>query len=758
MNPILYTEAVFNNGRESLSPLVKTIRDIKDTLEKEIEFQNKSVKKARESKKSGGEKIKPNLFNPDKFWRNPLWKKFEDQLQKTFGFRSVQVQPYREKYLTKDKQFESKEINCFTFVPNRYPILGIVTDNGFYDKSRSINMYIFITLGLITYLSAEEIMAVLLHEFGHNIDPALVDIQYTRTNILSKYLTDREKDLTRPEKKIASDMKHNFDTIITPILIVGGLLGIVIWFIKSLFNKSNDMIDVENPEYQIEMRIQKIKDLIKKDPEFNRQGYSEAFADNFARMYGYGPEVLSGIQRISKDFDRKRRSRLKTEIDRQRAIMFITESSMKSKHRTQLHRVHSLINESKIDLQDPNIPPKVKKDIESDLKELEIILDSYLNDFSAFQNRINRIIHEELVRKNEKKNKILESVETIIIDDDLIEYLEYLIDNDLLLEAFADNYDKLRALTKKIGDKVLGDGSSMFVLDDDGNPKRDSGGNLIFKDPPEPTRLGKLVDKMLQVSDNPDEIRDEKKPREIPNTAKILHDREKANKIKDDLHKKYLEDIRKAKENKLKELTMLGPEGAAIRSQKERLGPSWYQAGSILFNPKELTFYDHGRIKPIYDPKDVSDSNYKHILNLLKSTGQNELARGFENTWKYHIKNNLFPARHDYGKKIDQPIPAPIFASVDINSELENFLFEWSVYIADGSLVDYIEEKKRSRERIPLTQEEYDEFNELFGEQECSLGKDKKGYYVYTHRAATKSYKSISKIPSKKVRWVSSTS
>ena len=51
-------------------------------------------------------------------------------------------------------------------------------------------MEIIVSLGLIKSLEPEEIMAAFLHEFGHNIDPANVSIEYTEVNILSKYFFD----------------------------------------------------------------------------------------------------------------------------------------------------------------------------------------------------------------------------------------------------------------------------------------------------------------------------------------------------------------------------------------------------------------------------------------------------------------------------------------------------------------------------------------------------------------------------------------
>lgn len=39
----------------------------------------------------------------------------------------------------------------------------------------------------------------------------------------------------------------------------------------------------------------------------------------------------------------------------------------------------------------------------------------------------------------------------------------------------------------------------------------------------------------------------------------------------------------------------------------------------------------------------------------------------------------------------------------------------------------------------------------------CSVGKDNKGYFVYTHRARSKSYESVNKIPVKDLNFIDST-
>lgn len=58
-----------------------------------------------------------------------------------------------------------------------------------------------------------------------------------------------------------------------------------------------------------------------------------------------------------------------------------------------------------------------------------------------------------------------------------------------------------------------------------------------------------------------------------------------------------------------------------------------------------------------------------------------------------------------------------------------------------------------------LTTDEYEQIKKRFGaDRECSIGKDDKGYYCYTHRARSDSYETIDKIPMKDFKFISSTS
>lgn len=399
----LYTEAVFADGKKTVEPILKGLEKVREILLQEIKKVDETTKEHK-----GNKSVEVYKFNPEKYWKNPAWKELEDSIMKVFGFRYCEVNPYIEKYIHSANDFESRELNCCVYHPDRFPIEGLVTDKGYYDHSHSSTMMIYITLGLIRDLEPAEILAVLLHEFGHSIDPALTTITYTEVNVLSKYLTDRTGQLTDTEKKAMKRSKNKLsgDAIIVIIyiallglpLIIGGLKALFSWIREKI--KGKDAIEQE--------KLDKIRDAIRREKdEFNRQQFSEAFADNFARMYGYGAALMKGLNKCSKHIEKQinEASWLKKERRRRDFITAMTLDALKDVHKTDIHRIRSLIKEYKADINDPKTPPTVKKYLEQDLKELEEVLDMYLNNFSDFQNKVNKTINDALIYNEEKREK-----------------------------------------------------------------------------------------------------------------------------------------------------------------------------------------------------------------------------------------------------------------------------------------------------------------------------------------------------------------
>lgn len=393
--PQFITEAVFTDGKKQLDGILQCCKAVHDELVYLVECQEEDIKNkvARSSIRK---------FDPEKFWKSDNFKKLEDEIKKVFGFRIVTIEPWVERYIGgKNKDFESYELNCYVYNIDRYPIEAIVTDKGFYDKSNSLSMNIYVTLGLLYKLEPAEILGVFLHEFGHGVDPALVNIKYAETNILSKYLTDRKGSLTPAERKVLekNGKKRNaFTTTLVELLQCGFI--VVAWligFIIKIFNCT---------KFAAERRLKKLtKQMRAEEDEFNMHNFSEAFADNFARMYGYSAQCMNGLRKINKKIDEEIKSYYWLESSRRDAILKMTAYALKDVHKTEIHRIHALIKEYEKDIAQPNLPDQVKKNLTEDKEELEKVLDMYLHDFSKFQNHVNQVIYDELKKEDELRDE-----------------------------------------------------------------------------------------------------------------------------------------------------------------------------------------------------------------------------------------------------------------------------------------------------------------------------------------------------------------
>jgi hypothetical protein len=383
----LYSEAVFENGKEKLKHAEGIMYNIKKELDQQIALAKNDKKK----------------FDPKDFWRNKLWKEFEDELVRVFNFRSVYVSPYIEEYIKKDDEFESRDINAFTYTIDRYPIDALITNKGLYDKSKSIILEMYISLGLIRTASAPQIIAAILHEIGHNIDPALVSISYTGTNVLCKYLTNRNPVLKPCEVKSLNLNKDDSNVsklskFVKALHIVSKNIKKKTSFaVRSIFNpfkKLKEFMDKIKRRH-LESLIRTLEDKVKNDDaQFNYQEYTEAFADNFVRMYGYGKHLASFLKMCNDDqinyinkFNWNKREILREEVITEIAIAMVNDE-----HKTDIHRIKALIREYDKDLKDPNISNAVKKHLKEDKKSCEDLLYEIVNNKDEFYKRINTLI------------------------------------------------------------------------------------------------------------------------------------------------------------------------------------------------------------------------------------------------------------------------------------------------------------------------------------------------------------------------------
>ena len=90
-------------------------------------------------------------------------------------------------------------------------------------------------------------------------------------------------------------------------------------------------------------------------------------------------------------------------------ILAITLDSLKDVHKTDIHRLRALEREYKADIEDPNTPAVVKKQLQADLDELMAVYDAYTKNFSEFQSQVNKLIYDEISKMDSDEGTNTES-------------------------------------------------------------------------------------------------------------------------------------------------------------------------------------------------------------------------------------------------------------------------------------------------------------------------------------------------------------
>lgn len=240
--------------------------------------------------------------NPNKF---PEMRKIQNIFSKVFGFKKSIV------------YWEALEVeNAYTIPMNTLVIFAHKgkdwiqkTDHGFYDTSHTSILTVYLGIGLVTLsnLTARELLACILHEIGHNFDESGYHmLNYHMTNILNlglctikeKYknmdYVNKQKERydkqikkennkyynntarrKKESKRYLENIKNNekvkgiFHFIMFPCTALGFL------FYDVLFAPLTQTVTLAGKK-------------------------SEIFADSFATAYGYGTDLITALQKLSK--------------------------------------------------------------------------------------------------------------------------------------------------------------------------------------------------------------------------------------------------------------------------------------------------------------------------------------------------------------------------------------------------------------------------------------------------------------------------
>jgi Zn-dependent protease with chaperone function len=246
------------------------------------------------------------------------------------------------------------------------------------------NMMVSISIDVLyiyyNKLTASELMAVILHEIGHNLDTSIFSFISSLDSIVSAdnledmfksafaalivdYL-DLPKYLTLIIKHINTFLANNF-----PIL--SKVIGEVTLVSEKWYEPLMKMYNITNIG-SIFSNMNFINNLL--NPFKISSRYSEKIADDYAIKYGYGAEIQSTRKKMDLNYKNNMIERNIYEIKGLNwAYDLMTLSLLKmqlatSSHPSNISRMYNVIDVLEYESKDPNLNPKLKKQLEVELE------------------------------------------------------------------------------------------------------------------------------------------------------------------------------------------------------------------------------------------------------------------------------------------------------------------------------------------------------------------------------------------------------
>lgn len=340
------------------------------------------------------EKFKNAKYSP-KMDLDPDVIKFNRAVEKTFGFTTFSLS------ISPDFSFNAYAIPIYTYLSpaNAQKVKSsLLGGNGgfkFSDYGKIVALSTMNLGAIDSNLSNEELFAVMLHEIGHMFFEAVVDPNgiYNSTsyvsNVLSKVNGKIYEIISTGKKSIDNnEIIRDIDNIVAPFIskIVVGLTNI-----KNVIAK---------PLQGVFSLYRMVKGKVFKEGMFDNMNdrgkisyTNEKFADTFAAMYGYGPELHAALLKAFKNYEEnnvpKKYAEPKGFIAKALCFADIMYNdymafllNLKDEHPDGLTRINVGIQYLSKEISKDNIDPKMKKELIDQLNNLK----KQIEDYIAFNN------------------------------------------------------------------------------------------------------------------------------------------------------------------------------------------------------------------------------------------------------------------------------------------------------------------------------------------------------------------------------------
>ena len=326
----------------------------------------------------------------EEFNNHPLNKKFEELMKKQFGFRTF--------YMIWDRHPLSIP-SGFTFINSNILFSSddilFVKDKrkGFYDKKHKHTAYIEMSTSIVKYmdLSKSEMMAIILHEFGHNFDKTI----YNALRVLICYVNKISMVLANPASLPSTVINTLPDFSIGKQAVgtwrqfgdkVRDYLTSRIPALKKINDIFNKIIDgyvrvfeilfspiafVQLPLYVLMSPWMHLATVL------TRKG--EVFADSFATSYGYSVELGTALSKMEKsniiNYSKPRKKPMNT-VQRWCYDLVLMEREIVSfaiaaTHGNTSTRITACKEALERDIQLGQYPPELKNELKKNIRDLE---------------------------------------------------------------------------------------------------------------------------------------------------------------------------------------------------------------------------------------------------------------------------------------------------------------------------------------------------------------------------------------------------
>lgn len=331
----------------------------------EFETMEKLFNTIIEKAKKEGTKCNPNKY--------PEMKTVLKLFCKVFGFKKSLI--YWEPFDSMDNAY-TYSLNAFIVFSDKKKFIE-KRSNGFYDSSNSIILTLFISTGLIfSDLTAREIIAIILHEIGHNFDYSnyhkfnaimacvlsfgmdafTIHENKNKTNDIKERVT---RDKTKEDDKIYGDQKRRdrmnraYKKHVGDYFKNRAIKDFIFMPINTVCNLVNFVF---SPFFNVLQLAGK---------------KSEIFSDSFATAYGYGSELVSSLEKISapqKYYDPKSPV-MRFFMDLSNLQSEIT-TSLLDVHGTNQERCYECLKKLKHDLKTNDFNPELKEELEKEIESM----------------------------------------------------------------------------------------------------------------------------------------------------------------------------------------------------------------------------------------------------------------------------------------------------------------------------------------------------------------------------------------------------